>query len=104
MVEQTPRDIEIRELSADDRELFAEIGAEPTVELRFTKHWGPKISHSNCESLTAAELVDLHHKITLYLASVAGAVFVRDAGVTYRVKISTAPERHPEHEACRRTR
>lgn len=48
------------------------------------------------------ELVRVHHEVTLWLASVAGQTALNDAGIVYRVKISTEPERHPEWEACKR--
>jgi hypothetical protein len=56
------------------------------------------------EQVDINELVRVHHEVTLWLASVAGQTKLHEAGIVYRVKISTAPERHPEHEACRGSR
>lgn len=83
---------------------FKAADSAPEIELVFTHHVNDGNSSGTVESLTAEDLVALHRKLTLYINSVAGKEFLSDADITYTAKISSLPERHPEHEAARSSR
>jgi hypothetical protein len=95
------RTFEIRESGLNE---FLGADAVPEVELTFTHKYDEYTSDGYTEALSAEELVDLHRKITLFLASVAGNQFLSDADINYHVKISSALVSHPQHDACRRSR